>query len=351
MLIKQRLSILYTFILLFSIILAACRPFSPPVVTRVDPVQPVDQSPVIEIPTPLSETPTDTPETAPALGEYTDQNFGFSLSVPEGFEVQYTHIHSMVFLAPQGSQGHRERGFLNVELAGDLTAEWLAKRMMAENATLVGLPITSTITTIDGQAAYVLGRLPGQDLNRQVFVVYKGFLYLLRFMPDDPQQGESYQQMEALYSEVINSFRFLPDRREVPPVISTSIMSYQLEQALEARREDDVMRMLGEEFRVLIWMDTGAILEDYERNEAAQVIMAEHIAPSPALDFQLAAGWPEVEGDPEVFPRFFVGPAFPVLVQGWGPSGSDEAVVIFGRRADGSLFWRGLIVSDEPFVQ
>jgi hypothetical protein len=336
---NQRFYIMFTFILLFSIVLVACGPVSRPVVNRVDPTPPVNLPLIIE------DTPA-TPETAPALEEYTDQNFGFSLSVPEGFEVQYTHIHTLVFLAPHGTQGHRERGFLNVELAGDLTAEWLANQMRAENAYFVGFSITSTTTTIDGQAASILGHLPGQDLNRQVFVVHKGFLYRLTFMPDNPQEGESYQQMEALYSAVINSLRFLPDRREVPPVISTSIMSYQLEQALEARREDEVLRMLGDEFRILYWTDAGAILEDYERNEAAQVIMAEHIAPSPDLKFQLAAGWPEVEGDPEVFPRFFVGPAFPVLVQGWGLSGSDEAVVIFGRRADGSLFWRGVMLSE-----
>jgi hypothetical protein len=344
MVIKQRLHILYTFILLFSIVLAACEPASRTVVNRVDPTPPVDQSPIIGI-------PTADPETAPALVEYTDQNFGFSLSVPEGFEVQYNHIHSLVFLAPQGTQGHRERGFLNVELAGDLTAEWIANQVRAENAYLVGFPITSTTTTIAGQAASILGHLPGQDLNRQVLVVYKCFLYRLTFMPDDPQAGESYQQMEALYAAVINSLRFLPDRLEVPPVISTSIMSSQLEQALEARREDDVLRMLGDEFRVLNWTDAGATYEDYGRNEAAQVVMAEHIAPSPDLEFKIPAGWPEVEGDPEVFPRFFVGPALPVLVQGWGPLGSDEAVVIFGRRADGSSFWRGVIVSEEPFVQ
>lgn len=341
---KQNLTLTYTFVLLLTLVLAACEPADQPVVNRVDPTPP------IYLPLIIEDTPA-APEAAPALEEYTDQNFGFSLSVPEGFEVQYNHIHSLVFLAPQGSQGHRERGFLNVELAGDLTAEWLANQMRAENAYFVGFSITSTTTTIDGQAAYVLGHLPGQDLNRQVFVVHKGFLYRLTFMPDNPQEGESYQQMEALYSAVISSLCFLPDRREVPPVISTSIMSYQLEQALEARRKDDVMRMLGDEFRVLSWTDTGAILEDYERNEAAQVIMAEHIAPSPDLDFQIAAGWPEVAGDPEVFLRFFVGPAFPVMVQGWGPSGSDQAVVIFGRRADGSLFWRGVVVSEGAFIQ
>jgi hypothetical protein len=351
MIIKQRLHILYTFILLFCIVLAACNPDSRPVVNHVDPTPPVDQTPVIQIPTATVEIPTATLEAEPVLAEYTDQNFGFSLSVPEGFEVEYTQIHTLVFLAPQGTQGHRERGFLTVELANDLTAEWLANQVRAENTFFVGIPISSGSTIIDDQAAYVLGHVPGQYLNRQVFVVYNGFLYHLTFMPDDSQTGESYQQMEALYSAVINSLRFLPDRLEVPPVLSTSIMSYQLEQALEARSEDDVFQMLGDEFRILVWTGTRATFMDYGRNEAAQVVMAEHIASSPDLEFNLAAGWPEVPGDPEILLRYFVGSAFPVRVQGWGLLGSDEAVVIFGRRADGSLYWRGLLVSDEPFIQ
>lgn len=96
--------------------LAACEPASQPAVDHADSTPPGDQSWPGEI---ISVTP----ETSLRLEEYTNQNFGFSLSVPQGYEVQNTFIHTVVFLAPQGTQGHRKRAFLNVELAGDLTAE------------------------------------------------------------------------------------------------------------------------------------------------------------------------------------------------------------------------------------
>jgi hypothetical protein len=257
----------------------------------------------------------------------------------------------VVFLAPQGTPGHRNRAFLNVELAGDLTAEWLAN-WVQENNTYIGGTITSAAMTIDGETAYILGHLPGQDLNRQVFVVHKGNLYHLRFMPDDPQAGESYQQMETLYSAVINSLRFLLNRLEVPPVLSESILSYQLEQALEARSEDDVIRMLGDEFMVINWTVPGATSTSYRRDEAARIIFQEQIAHSPDLEFALQAGWPDVTGSPEAFTSFFIDESvIPVLVRGWGLQSSDEAVIIFGRRGDGSLFWRGVLVSIGPFIQ
>lgn len=340
---KQRIFSMLTFILLLSIVLAACKPASQPAVYHADSTPPGDQSRPGEI---ISVTP----ETALQLEEYTNQNFGFSLSVPQGYEVQNTFIHTVMFLAPQGTQGHRERAFLNVELAGDLTAEWLAKQAQAENANF-GIAITSATMTIDGETAYVLGQLPGQDLNRQVFVVHEGFLYRLTLMPDDPQAGESYQQMESLYSAIINSLRFLPDRLVVPPIISESIMSYQLEQALEARREEDILRMLGDEFMVLYWTAPEVTLTSYGRNEAARVVIEKFITQSSHLEFQLGAGWPDVAGSPDAFIGFFHDESvIPVLVQSWGPLGNDEAVVIFGRGRDGSLFWRGVLVSQGAFI-
>jgi hypothetical protein len=344
MVIKQSLQITHTFILMLSLVLVPCEPASRPVVNRVDSAPPVGQ-------TPIGEVPTDTPETAPPLSEYMNLNFGFSLSIPTGYEVQNTFIHTVFFLAPPGTQGHRERAWLNVELAGDLTSEWIAKQAQAENANL-GIVITSALITIDGEPAYVLSHLPGQYLSRQVFVVHKGFLYHFTFVPDDPQEGESYQQMEALYSAALNSLHFRNDRLEVPPVISKSIMSYQLEQALEARREDDVLLMMGDEFTVLTWMDPGVTFTSYSRNEAARAIIDEYTTKSSDLEFRLEAGWPDVAGSPQAFAGFFVDePITTVLVQGWGSQGSDEAVVIFGRRRDGSLFWRGVLLSQGAFIQ
>ena len=122
------------------------------------------------------------------MQQYSNPDFGFSLSYPAGYELQSSFPHSVVFLAPQGTSGHRERGWLTVELASEENAEWYANRAKEENANL-GIEITSSTQVLDGQQAYILGQLPGQDLNRQVFIVDNGILYHLTFVPDDPASG------------------------------------------------------------------------------------------------------------------------------------------------------------------
>ncbi len=352
MLLKQRPSIGVLFVLLLSMILAACRPAGTPAPTRSDPTPAPTHEPVVESPTvPVVEKPASTPEPAGSgLQEYVNENFGFSLSLPDGYEVENSVYYSFVFRAPQGTQGHRERAFLQVELALNQTAEWYANQAKDENANL-GTSISVSEIEIDGQKAVILGQMPGQDLNRQVFVVYKGILYHLTFMPDSPQEGEAYQQMVSLYATVLDTLTFLPNRLEVPPVISLSNMTNQLERALESRSEDDVIRPMREEFIVIEWLAPGTTLKSYTFSDAAPVIL-NSIAQSPDLVFQPNMGWPDVPGGAVQFAGFFPGEEVaPVFVQGWGPQGDDEAMVIIGRWPDGSLYWRGVLVSQGPFTQ
>ena len=289
------------------------------------------------------------------MQELNNEIFGFRLAYPDDYEVDNSIYHTFVFLAPQSTQGHRARAFLNVELAGDVSAEWFANKVKEENANL-GTTITSSLMDIDGQQAVILGSVPGQDLNRQVFIIYKSILYHFTFMPDDAgaddeYQQTAYQQMETLYGAVINSLRFLPKRLEVPPVLSVSNMMYQLERAFEAHSEDDITRPLGDS--LMIWYQTpqGLNYEIYGRNEASQMIIANHISQNPDLVVQETVDWPRVTGSPEPFSGLFPNETVtPVLVRGWGKQGSGDAVFFIGRLSDGSLFWRGIFLPLEPFA-
>jgi hypothetical protein len=350
---KRLLWIGVPFILVLSIFLAACSSANLPVtgpgiITPVGKGEPVSVGPT----SPPAERPTDTPDAAQSSQEYTNQDFGFSLNYPNGYEVVSTFHYSITFLAPQGTQGHRERAFINVELAGDQTAEWYASRVKEDNANL-GTIITSSTMNINSQPAQIFGRLPGQNLNRQVFIVYKGILYHLTFMPDDPQAAEGYQQMETLYAAIVNSLRFLPDRKGVPPVTEMNNMIYRLEKALETRRADDVLQTLGEEFFVGDWTPEGATSANYGRNAAAALMIDRYVSQTPDLVFQKQVDWLRLIGSgPEIFTIFFPDENVQlVLVQGWGPQGSDEAVIIIARRRDGSLYWRGVFVSKGPFAK
>ncbi len=302
------------------------------------------QSPIS--PPPLASATSGSPA---ALGrqEYTNQDFGFSLFYPAGFEVESDFPHTIVFLAPQGTPGQRERGWLTVEFTSDQNAEWYANQVKQANANL-GIEVSSSVQVLDGQQAFLFGRLSGQDLNRQIFIVYNGILYHLTFVPDDPAAGEAYQQMDALYTAIVSSLRFLPERRAVPPVMDISNMMHQLEKALGARRAEDISRLLGDEF-VLGDLNPataeGVTFSRHGRADAVPLILNDQLPQAPAVVLQQQVDWASVPGSLDTYAGYFPGEVVtPILATGWGPSGVDQAVIIIARRADSSLFWRGVFV-------
>jgi hypothetical protein len=137
-------------LLVGALVFAACNPASPAA---------PGEGPTA--PPPLAG-PTFGPSVVPSLQEYSNPDFGFSFSYPAGYELQSSFPHSLVFLAPQGTPGHRERGWLTVELASEANAEWYANQAKEENANL-GIEIASSTQVLDGQQAYILGQVPGQD--------------------------------------------------------------------------------------------------------------------------------------------------------------------------------------------
>ena len=60
---------------------------------------------------------------------------------------------------------------------------------------------------IDGEQAFVVTGLPGQDSNRQLFMVHNDLLYHMMFVPDNPQV-DGYRQMEDVYAMIVNTFYF-----------------------------------------------------------------------------------------------------------------------------------------------
>ena len=350
---KQHLWMGISIILFLALVLSACGPVNPPSASRANPTLAVTQEAANASGTATpAESPTGPSDVPQSQQAYTNQDFGFSLYYPEGYEVQSSVYHTIIFLAPQGTPGHRERAFLTVELTFDQDAGWYASRMKEDNLNL-GTDISSSVNDIGGQQAYILGRLPGQDLNRQVFIVVRGILYHLTFVPDDSQAGEAYQQMETLYTAIIDSLRFLPERREVPPVTELNNMIHQLERALEARSQDDILRPLGDEFFLGYWMPEtpeGVTYENYGRNEAVPLIMDKYLSQLPDLTLEDQVDWASLVGSPDLFSSYFPNEVVtPVLVKGWGPQATDEAVMIIARRSDGSLYWRGMFVAQGTF--
>jgi hypothetical protein len=342
---KHPLWIGMPFILFFALLLSACQPVDWPAASRSTSTPAGSQEPVSHSITPMpTENPADTQL------EYTNQEFGFSLRYPKGYEVQQTFPYNITFMAPQGTPGERWRGWMEVERGLDQNAEWYADQEYQGNAILgpqISSQISSSTRVIGGQQAYILERIPGQELGRHVYIVYKGFLYHLVFVPDDPQTSEAHQQMETLYAAVINSFRFLPERRDVPPVTSTRNMVYQIERACEARSEDDITRLLGDEFTLVFWdpqTPEHYTLVRYDRNQVARLMLDKYLSQAPDLVAQYPTDPSITLGDPDLFAKHFPNATNVTAVEtkGWGPEGAGGANLIIARRMDGSLYWGGM---------
>jgi hypothetical protein len=63
---------------------------------------------------------------------------------------------------------------------------------------------------LDGEQAVVLDGMPGQDLQRRVYVVHQQTLYVLAFMPTLSENTAAGDQVEALYTAITNSWEWSP---------------------------------------------------------------------------------------------------------------------------------------------
>ena len=143
---------------------------------------------------------------------YTDDALGFSVFVPKDYEVSHANDSEVMILAP--GEGHasdyRAAAFFYVEPANGRTAEQVATEIAEDNKSVMGPGYTGgdiTVMEIDGETAYSVGGLTGQDINRRVYVVHNDQLYWMMFVPDTTY-APAYQQMEDLYSMIVNTFNF-----------------------------------------------------------------------------------------------------------------------------------------------
>jgi len=107
-------------------------------------------------------------------------------------------------------QGYTQISASAVEIAApDRTAEEIADEDMAN----AGVPIENLdrwTVTLGGEQAEVLDGMPGQELQRRVYIVREQTLYMLGFWPARSENQAAGDQMEALYTMVTNSWAWSP---------------------------------------------------------------------------------------------------------------------------------------------
>jgi hypothetical protein len=159
-------------------------------------------------PTPkvLESTPVQTIVNDTAQWFLSDQ-LGFCFSYPQGY-TQLPYNDTVEIVAPD-FPGSDLKGLFWLEISDsyDRTAEVIADQdMTSADSPSVG----RSFVTLDVEQAVVLDGMPGQDLQRRVYVVHDQTLYVLAFMPTRSENKAAGDQMETLYAAVMNSWAWSP---------------------------------------------------------------------------------------------------------------------------------------------
>lgn len=185
--------ILFTLFMLISISLAAsCNPA---------PISPTSQQ---------SDSPSATTENPAASQEgelFSSDRLGLCFSYPQG----YTQIpyNDAVEIAAPDLPGSDVKGLFWLEISDSYnrTAEEVADQEMTY---VTGLDVGRWTVTLGGEQALVLDGMPGQELQRRVYIVHQQTLYILAFWPTRSENKAASDQMEALYAAVTRSWAWSP---------------------------------------------------------------------------------------------------------------------------------------------
>ena len=200
------------FLLLFF--LAACNPAGGSEPAMSD-APGSDKPALAEVPPAAEEAPATAACAAPGEGQYQllAAAYGYCLHYPDNYQVVQTAANSVNIVLDSLLNVSDPRMGLEIKPAEGKTAAELAEAMMAEFPADFGL--TSETITLAGETAVMIDNMPGQDLNRRVFVVKDDQLYDFFFSPVDPEKNPE-GQMEIFYQGIMDSFQFVPVVAEAP---------------------------------------------------------------------------------------------------------------------------------------
>jgi len=161
---------------------------------------------VVTPPPQVIDTPTLAGMNNPVQTFSSDQ-LGLCFSYPQGY-TQLTDSSTLEIVAPELSDTDL-RGLFWLEMSDsfDRTAEVIADQ---ELTTASGVDVDHWNLMVGGEQAVVLDGMPGQDLQRRVYVVHQQTLYILAFMPTRSEITAANAQMEALYTAITNSWTWSP---------------------------------------------------------------------------------------------------------------------------------------------
>jgi len=145
---------------------------------------------------------------------FSSDQLGLCFSYPQGY-TQTSSNNTVGIVAPFLPGAGDTAGRLSLEISDSYnrTVERIANEDMTYAVAQQGVPLENLgrwTITVGGEQAVVLDGMPGQDLQRRVYVVHEQTLYILAFSPTRSENKAIGDQMEALYTAVINSWDWSP---------------------------------------------------------------------------------------------------------------------------------------------
>ena len=200
-------------IVLLAFVLSACGAPATPTAVIMSTNTPLPVIPT-ETPTPqvLESTPVQT-SVNDTMELFSSDLLGLCFSYPTGY-TQNPNDDTVEIAAPDlPGTDTKGRFWLEISDSYDRTAEVIADEDMTYAVTQQGVPpenLDRWTVTLGDEQAVVLDGMPGQDLQRRVYVVHQQTLYVLAFSPARSEDKAAGDQMEALYAAVMNSWAWFP---------------------------------------------------------------------------------------------------------------------------------------------
>lgn len=137
-----------------------------------------------------------------------NQENGYCLLYPAEYGLAQTNLGAIDVVKDTVMNHIDPRVSIEVESASGRNLQQAAGQIEA-NYVPSDFAIERSNITVEGMAAIMFDNLPGQDINRRVIFIQNDRLYSLFFSPMGDEGSQVRLQAEALYRQVIDSFRFL----------------------------------------------------------------------------------------------------------------------------------------------
>ncbi len=308
-----------------------------------------------QTPTPIPPTATPTSPTGDWL-TYTNTYYGFQFQYPPRLEdiPSQDNNYVRINLSIQGGTNLGEK-YLEAYVRENLVTcqTSLPTNRPSEMVTINGIPFVKQ-TGMEPAAGNLYEWVAYSTLRNNACVSLDFILHSTN--PDNsatPPPVFDHAAESAVFDLIISTFTWLPATPIPSPTATVAtpapVTMTALVEALNARNYDLLKTMMNQTFVFGFWGSQGyattpeLAIETLKTNYLGPTT---HLTPDPSKDLVALLGGL----DPYELMGFNSTNAQVLFVSGWGPAGTDEAILYLNRWPDGSLFWHGVIIAPGGFV-